>query len=485
MRKELLALFSGFPDHHFSEEITNRLREELTVRKSIVFITACPLDYEKNDDDSDGMHEMFAEQGLGFENHSVIDKRTEPSEAKALVENADCIFLMGGGACEDQLNLIREKGCYEALLDCHAAIFGVSAGSMNMARNTVDFFDSMEPFPGLGFTNITVSCHHDPEDTWRFEKTLEMSESRKVYAMEDMSALFIKNGKIDIVGSIHCAEDRKIRPITEADIKELEQDEFRRIFDTIPDEFDKFRPRYSKELFCFLNDRAGVGPGKRVLEIGPGTGQATDPVLETGCEYHAIELGEHLYRKMLEKYGKLPNFNIVNDDFITHDFGDMKFDMIYSAATIQWIPEEIAFAKTFELLKPGGTLAMMLTSSEYRSDNEALYEKIQALYDKFYKPEIPYKRGKFNYTAAPDYGFSEVERFEFKGRRVFDSEEYVRFSGTHCDHMVIPETLRSEFFEGLRNAVLEAGDRIVFNDTYVLYLTKKRQIRRYPIEADH
>lgn len=42
-----------------------------------------------------------------------------------------------------------------------------------------------------------------------------------------------------------------------------------------------------------------------------------------------------------------------------HDFGNQKFDMIYSAATIQWIPEEIAFSKAFDLLKPGGTLAMM------------------------------------------------------------------------------------------------------------------------------
>ena len=137
-----------------------------------MFITACPLDYEQNDDDCDGMYEMFAEQGLPFEKHCVIDKRTEPDMAKDLVKNADCIFLMGGGVCEEQLDLIREKGCYEALLNCHAAIFGVSAGSMNMARDTVDFFESMEPFPGLGFTNITVSCHHDPKDTWRYEQTL-------------------------------------------------------------------------------------------------------------------------------------------------------------------------------------------------------------------------------------------------------------------------------------------------------------------------
>ncbi len=101
MRKEFLAVFSGFPDHHFSEEITKRLRKEMPERKSIVFITACPQDYAQNDDDCDGMHGMFAEQGLAFEKHCVIDQRMEPSQAKDLVENADCIFLMGGGVCEE------------------------------------------------------------------------------------------------------------------------------------------------------------------------------------------------------------------------------------------------------------------------------------------------------------------------------------------------------------------------------------------------
>ncbi|MCR4740114.1 MAG: methyltransferase domain-containing protein [Lachnospiraceae bacterium] len=473
MRKELLAVFSGFPDHHFPEEITGRLRKELTGRKSIVFITACPFEFTQNDDDCNGMYEMFAEQDIKFEKHCVIDKRTGPSEARALIENADCIFLMGGGVCGEQLELLREKDCFEALLDCHAAILGVSAGSMNMARNTVDFLESPEAFPGLGLTNITVSCHHDPDDTRRYEQTLKMSETRVAYAMEDMSAFFVKEGRIDTVGRIWRVENRVLRPITQDDIHELEQDEFRRVFDMIPDQFDRFRPGYSDDLFAFLNDRAGTGPGKRVLEIGPGTGQATEPVLLTGCEYHAIELGRQLYRKMEEKYGRLPNFNIVNDDFITHDFGDMKFDMIYSAATIQWIPEETAYSRTFELLKPGGILAMMFISSEYRSDNVSLYEKIQALYDRYYKPDIPYEHGNFNYTAAPGYGYSGVERYEFKGQRVFTAEEYVGFTGTHCDHIVIPEDVRREFFEKLGNAVTEAGDRIVFNDTCVLYLAKK------------
>ena len=249
--------------------------------------------------------------------------------------------------------------------------------------------------------------------------------------------------------------------------------EFRRIFDTIPEEFDRYRPRYCPELFASLIEAADVGSGRTVLEIGPGTGQATDPVLETGCAYHAIELGEHLCEKMKEKYGRRPNFHIVNDDFILHDFGDRRFDLVYSAATIQWIPEDIAFSKTFELLKPGGTLAMMLTKGDYRTPNAALYDRIQNVYSEYFRPEVEYTHGSFGYDHAPDYGFVEFEKREFYGKRTFTAEEYVAFCGTHCDHLVIPEPYRSPFFDGLREAVLAAGDRIVFDDTHVLYLARK------------
>lgn len=49
----------------------------------------------------------------------------------------------------------------------------------------------------------------------------------------------------------------------------------------------------------------------------------------------------------------------------------------------------------------------------------------------------------------------------------------VAYCGTHCDHIVIPEPDKTRFFEGLRRAVLDAGDRIEFRDTFVLYLAKK------------
>ncbi len=251
--------------------------------------------------------------------------------------------------------------------------------------------------------------------------------------------------------------------------------EFRKIFDTIPEQFDKFRPKYSGELFEYLISFAQLGPDKKVLEIGPGTGQATDLILGTECDYNAIELGEHLCAKMREKYDQYPNFHIVNDDFITHDFGQQRFDLICSAATIQWIPEETAFSKTFGLLKPGGTLAMLLTKSDYRTPNEELYQKIQKIYDRYFKPEIPYSHGGFKYDNALNYGYVDFQRHDFYGGREMNADEYVSYCGTHCDHIVIPEPYKTLFFEGLRNTVEENGGKVVFEDTYVLYLAKKPQ----------
>lgn len=248
--------------------------------------------------------------------------------------------------------------------------------------------------------------------------------------------------------------------------------EFRKIFDTIPEEFDKWRPRYCDGAFSDIVAHSGLGPGKSALEIGPGTGQATEPILKTGCDYLAVELGEHLAAYSADKFRNYDNFHIVNADFETYDFGRRKFDLVYSAATIQWIPEEIGFPRSFELLKSGGTFAMMLTKSDYKTPNEALYDKIEDVYKEYFHPETHYAQ-KLNYGNVVNYGFADFERREYPCKREFTADEYVSYLGTHCDHIALKEPYRSKFFSGVRDAVMEAGNSLVLNDTVVLYLAKK------------
>lgn len=176
---------------------------------------------------------------------------------------------------------------------------------------------------------------------------------------------------------------------------------------------------------------------------------------------------------MKNKFGSFDNFQIVNSDFETYDYGQQKFDLVYSAATIQWIPENIGFPKVYNLLKSNGTFAMMLTRTDYKSPNEALYSKIQEVYDKYFHPETNYTCS-LAYNNVEHYGFVDFECRHYHKTRVYNADEYVSYIRIHADHLTLQEPYKTKFFSGIRYAVMSFGNKITLNDDIVLYLATKK-----------
>lgn len=214
MNAQLLGFFSGFSTHHFPDDIVKRLKKELVVRDSLVFISAWPSDYERNDDDSAGMHGMFEECNLSFARYYVIDNRTDSSDAKRLVQEASCIFLMGGHATR-QFQLICEKDIAEEIRKSTAVILGVSAGSVNMAKHAVDIWESLMPYDGLGLADVTVKAHFDLKNMELLQTLQQVSAKIPVCAMEDESAIFVKDGYVTYTGQIHWINEGTICPLSE------------------------------------------------------------------------------------------------------------------------------------------------------------------------------------------------------------------------------------------------------------------------------
>ncbi|MBQ6174669.1 MAG: Type 1 glutamine amidotransferase-like domain-containing protein [Clostridia bacterium] len=208
MNASLLGLFSGFPTHHFPDAIAQVLRENLPRRESLVFISAWPEDDARNDDDSDGMHEMFAERGLAFADHCVIDRRTGAADAVRLIRAADCVFLMGGDATL-QMALIRDLGLVPELRASRAVILGVSAGSMNMGRQVADVWETKALYEGIGLTDLVVKGHY-ADDAWFIPVLKELSMTSPVVAMEDESAIVIRGGTVWSLGNIHWIDKGRI-----------------------------------------------------------------------------------------------------------------------------------------------------------------------------------------------------------------------------------------------------------------------------------
>ena len=209
MNAKLLGFFSGFPTHHFTDEIAEVLRENLPVRGRLVFISAWPEDHARNDEDSDGMHQMFAERGMGFASHFVIDRRTSPAEAAELVRAAGCVFLMGGDPVA-QMALIRDLGLVSPLRESRAVILGVSAGAMNMGKQVAEIWDSKAFYEGLGLADITIKSHYTEGD-WFVPLLKELSRTHPIIAMEDESAIFINEDGKRALGRMWLFDGGEIR----------------------------------------------------------------------------------------------------------------------------------------------------------------------------------------------------------------------------------------------------------------------------------
>lgn len=248
--------------------------------------------------------------------------------------------------------------------------------------------------------------------------------------------------------------------------------DFRKTFDKIPEEFDEFRPRYRKELFQEISELCKLDYQKNVLEIGPGTGQATEPILKTGCDYTAIELGENFTEFMINKFSCYDNFHIINADFEKYPFEKEKYDLVYSAATIQWIPEKIAYSKTYDILKPGGYLAMFMTRSDEKSLNPELVEEIEKIYQKYFHVKQRYNC-KMDYLNVINYGFTNYLYKEWKSERTLNTDEYIAYISTHCEHITIEEPYKTKFYNGIRECFERFDNKITIIDTIPLYIMRK------------
>lgn len=76
MERRLLGFFSGFPSRRFPRSVAGRLARGMACRESLVFVSAWPEDYRRNDSDSAGMYEMFLEYDMDFSQSALFLPKT-------------------------------------------------------------------------------------------------------------------------------------------------------------------------------------------------------------------------------------------------------------------------------------------------------------------------------------------------------------------------------------------------------------------------
>ena len=123
-------------------------------------------------------------------------------------------------------------------------------------------------------------------------------------------------------------------------------------------------------------------PQPEVLEVGPGTGQATRDLLARGAVVHAVEISPSMAR-MLRSNLPTAHLQVSVGDFETIDLAAESTDAVFSASAYHWISPAAQLDRPALILRSGGVLAIVGLFQVDSPEDRGFYAAAQPIYERY------------------------------------------------------------------------------------------------------
>ena len=145
------------------------------------------------------------------------------------------------------------------------------------------------------------------------------------------------------------------------------------MFDQTADYYDQFRPSYPAEIIDMILSTTRVNADSRLLEIGSGSGKATQLFASHSLRIDCIDPGERLVERGRIKFAECQNISFDLGRFEEAALQPKQYDLIFSAQAFHWIPQLVGYEKCAYTLKDDGYIALfwnMYITRNKSIDNE-------------------------------------------------------------------------------------------------------------------
>ena len=252
--------------------------------------------------------------------------------------------------------------------------------------------------------------------------------------------------------------------------------ERRESFNTAAQLYDEARPSYPDVAIDWILDRTNIGSDDTLLEIGPGTGQATLKFAERGYKIRGVELGQNMADMLMQKVG---NYNVTVDvgPFETWEPRTaLQIPLIYSATAFHWIDEDVRYHKTHDLLKDGGHLALLFNSATDRSREEV--KEAQELLRKYHTESMG-ERGfsrdtRWTKEIADSGYFSLVDHLDYNWKMEITKDRLTKAFYSQSAYLSLDDEAKKEVTPQVEEVFSGLDDVFESNYKTTVYLAKKK-----------
>jgi SAM-dependent methyltransferase len=257
------------------------------------------------------------------------------------------------------------------------------------------------------------------------------------------------------------------------------------LFDRGASDYLEGRPGYPTEVYDLLREHCNLRPGSSVLEVGPGTGQATVPLLDAGAHVTAVEPGADLASALrFRTVGR--DITVVVNTFEDAGVPEGSFDLLVSATAFHWVVPDIGFAKAGRALRLGGWLALWWTIWGDPDGHDPLHERLQPilmakaphLLDEGLAPggyalDAPARIAEITSSGA----FGDVDQHIIRWTGSHTADEARALFNTFSPWLALDEPLRSELLDDVHTIVEEQfGGRVDRPYVTVLYRAQRTSV---------
>jgi SAM-dependent methyltransferase len=240
-------------------------------------------------------------------------------------------------------------------------------------------------------------------------------------------------------------------------------------FDEVAELYDAIRPRYPEALFARVVCIAGLKSNAKLLEIAPGTGQATLSLAKRGYRITGVELGQEMARIARNRLRAYRSVDIVNTSFEDAQLPRVAFDLVYVATAFHWISAEVKFAKSHALLKPSGHLAIIHRHHVSDERGDAFTAATQPIYQRHErdaaartKVYVPRPRAELRPEPIDEEIFAPLSFDTFAEEVTYSAQDYLSLLSTYSPTLAMSPEERATFLEGIRCLIDEKfGGRVL------------------------
>lgn len=250
-------------------------------------------------------------------------------------------------------------------------------------------------------------------------------------------------------------------------------------FNDVVDVYDKARPTYPQELLDDVLDFSNMEFFESGLEVGAGTGQATDLFLNRIKKLDIVEVGDKQVEYLKKKYSD-KNISTYKAYFEAYSSTE-KYDFIYSATAFHWVDAAIGYPKAWNMLKNGGVMAVFWHMSSVTYRDYGIFVGL----DEIKKKYLPMESLGFDDKGIEGVRKKRIEQIqsgkcfsapvikEYKWLDKYDAERYALLLESYSSTQTLEERDKKNYLVEVKDYINANGGCVEMPQHVMLYMMRK------------